>query len=131
MGSDEVRYWSLCKNESFATTRVVACLYDEQVPVDSKGFYTIVVSLPRDRPANAAPRCGVAWLDWGTTGDGVDRPTAGSLLMRHLLPAPSFKHAFQNVMTPGTEEQVLGPYLPRGTYMSQQQFEAKGCPAGF
>jgi hypothetical protein len=29
------------------------CLYDEQVPTDADGFFTIVVSLPEDRPANA------------------------------------------------------------------------------
>jgi hypothetical protein len=128
MGPGQVRYWSICKNESLATTRFVACLYDEQVPLDRDGDYTIAVSTEQDRPANATAQCGVAWLNWGTTGDGLDRPTAGSLLMRHLLPSPTFTQSFKHVVTPGTEARVLGPYLPRGTYTSRQQFETRGCP---
>lgn len=122
-----MRYWSICQNESAVTTRYVACLYDEQVPLDRDGYYTIAVSSEQERPANAHAGCGVAWLNWGTRGDGVDRPTAGSLLMRHLLPSPSFPQTFRNVVTPGTEARVLGPYLPAGSYMSREQFEAKGC----
>jgi hypothetical protein len=129
MQAAQLRYWSICKNESPATTRYVACLYDEQVPLDSAGFYTIAMSTGQDRPENAVDKCGVAWLNAGTTGDGVDRPTAGSLLMRHMLPAPTFEQAFQKILTPKTEAQVLGAYLPIGTYMSRQQFEARGCTA--
>lgn len=129
MTAGELRYWSICKNESLATTRVVSCLYDEQIPVDKDGFYTIAIATGQDRPVNANARCGVAWLDWGSTGDGADRPTAGFLVFRHLLPLPTFGHAFQKVVTPGTEAQVLGPYLPKGTYMSREQFETRGCPA--
>lgn len=128
MATGQVRYWSICKIESLATTRSVACLYDEQVPVDSDGYYTIAVSTEQDRPTNANLQCGVAWLNWGTTGDGVDRPTAGSLLLRHLLPLPTFTQTFRNILTPGTEAHVLGPYMPNGTYVSRQQFETRGCP---
>lgn len=128
MAPGQVRYWSICKNESVATTRFVACLYDEQIPLDRDSYYTIAVSTEQDRPTNANAQCGVAWLNWGTTGDGVDRPTAGALLLRHLLPSPTFTQAFRNILTPGTEAQVLGPYLPNGTYMSRQQFEIRGCP---
>lgn len=128
MGPGQVRYWSICKNESLATTRFVACLYDEQIPLDRDGYYAIAVSTEQDRPMNANAQCGVAWLNWGTTGDGLDRPTAGNLLLRHLLPSPTFAPAFRNILTPGTEAQVLGPYLPKGTYMSRQQFETRGCP---
>lgn len=129
MQAAQLRYWSICKNESPATTRYVACLYDEQVPLDSEGVYTIAMSTDQDRPQNAVYKCGVAWLNAGTTGDGVDRPTAGSLLVRHLLAAPTFEQAIQKIAKPKTEAQVLGPYLPIGTYMSRQQFEARGCPA--
>lgn len=128
MGSAQVRYWSICKNESIATTRYVACLYDEQIPLDGDGYYTITVSTSQDRPTNANVQCAVAWLDWGTSGDGLDRPTAGSLLLRHLLPSPTFTATFRNILAPGTEAEVLGSYLPKGTYMSRPQFEKRGCP---
>jgi hypothetical protein len=41
------------------------CPFDEEIPPDRSGFYTIVVSLPEDRPATATVQCGVAWMDWG------------------------------------------------------------------
>jgi hypothetical protein len=126
-GPTQLRYWSMCQNESLVTTQAVDCLYDEQVPLDDDGFYTIVVSTPEDRPANATTRCGVAWLDWGTDGDGAGRPTQGLLIMRNMLPDPSFAEAIQNVVVPGTEVQVMGEYLPAGTYMSTTEFESLGC----
>lgn len=128
MGEGQVRYWSLCQNESPVTTRVSGCLYDEQVPTDDEGRYLVVLGLPEDRPDNAAEDCGVAWLDWGP-GDGVSRATAGTLLLRHLLPSADFGEAIQRIEAPGEEADVLGPYLPTGTYMTPDDFAERGCPA--
>jgi hypothetical protein len=129
-GDTQLRYWSLCQNESIASGRVSSeCLYDETVPTDRDRRFTVVVSLPEDRPTNATRRCGVAWLDWGTTGDGFARPRGGLLAMRNMLPDPSFTHAPANVTVPGTEAQVMGDYLPTGTYTSKTAFERRrlGC----
>ena len=76
MGSGtQLRYWSLCQNESLATTRVAACLYDEQVPLNKYRNYTIVSNLPSDRPVNATAKCGVGWIPWprGETGRATTR----------------------------------------------------------
>lgn len=127
MEPGQVRYWSLCQNESPVTTRGSGCLYDEQVPRRSDGTYTIVVGRPEDRPANATAECGVAWLDWGP-GDGAGRPTQGTLLLRHMLPAPDFEATIANVTAPGQEAEVLGPYLPVGAYLTPDAFAARGCP---
>ena len=127
MGEGQVRYWSLCQNESPVTTRVSGCLYDEGVPTDDEGRYTVVLGLPEDRPDNATDECGVAWLDWGP-GDGVSRDTAGTLLLRHLLPSDDFDAAIQRVEAPGDEADVLGPFLPTGTYVTPDQFAERGCP---
>mgnify|MGYP003347824063 CR=1 FL=1 len=62
MGVGDLRYWSFCSNQGFANTRVNACVHDERVPVGPDGYYTIVVSRAADRPRNAIPECGVAWL---------------------------------------------------------------------
>lgn len=129
MGDGDVRYWSLCQNESPVTTRVSGCLYDEQVPVDDEGRYTIVLGMPEDRPDNATADCGVAWLDWGP-GDGVSRPEAGTLLLRHMLPAAGFEHSIASVGAPGDEAAVLGDLLPAGTYTTPDAFADRGCPAG-
>ena len=132
----QLRYWGICTNESLVTTKTTVtdgCLYDEQIPLDANRDYTIVVSTPGDRPSNAIPRCGVQWLNWGD-GDGAPapytRPTAGLLLIRNLLPDPSFTQAAQNIPAPGLPAQVaatMGPYMPTLTYESPAQFEATGC----
>jgi hypothetical protein len=126
-GDTQLRYWSLCQNDSFAIGRVGACLYDEQVPLDRDRWYKIVVSLAADRPANATAACGVAWLDYGTMGDGLFKPRAGLLLLRNQLANPSFAQSVASVDTPGNESQVMGDYLPSGRYQSRAQFEAGGC----
>lgn len=126
-GDTQLRYWSLCQNEGIASGRVSSeCLYDQTVPTGRDRDYTIVVSLPEDRPANATRRCGVAWLDWGKTGDGFARPLGGLLVLRNMLPDPSFTQAPANVTVPGTEAQVMGDYLPSGTYTSRAEFERRG-----
>jgi len=127
MRAGQVRYWSLCQNESLASTAFVDCVHDEQVPLDAQGRYTIVMSLPADRPTNATAQCGVAWLDWGTRGDNAGRPTAGMLVLRQLLAHPSFSAAAANVGAPGSEPRVMGAYLPAGSYTTKAQYEAGGC----
>jgi hypothetical protein len=126
MGDGDVRYWSLCQNESPVTTRGSGCLYDEQIPLDDEGRYTIVLGRPEDRPADATGGCGVAWLDWGP-GDGVDRPEAGTLLLRQILPAPGFEGAIARVEAPGEEAATMGPYLPEMTYAAAATFSVPDC----
>jgi hypothetical protein len=128
MGSGQLRFWSLCQNESRVTTRTVDCLADRQVPLSAPGRdFTIVMSRAADRPANASVRCGVAWLDWGLRGDAAGRADYGLLVIRNMLPAAGFKEAIQNVAKPGGEEAVMGPYFPRGAYLSRAAFEKQGC----
>jgi hypothetical protein len=132
----QVRYTSLCMNESFRSTRVMDCVYDEQIPLDKRGFYTVVFSSSEDRPANATTECGFAWAEWKTSGDGaafmgdaLTDPGFGMLQLRNMLADPSFAQATFNVTKTGTEKKVMGPYLPKLTYMSRKQFEKIGCKA--
>jgi len=123
-GDVDMRYWSITSNESIATTKVVDGTYDEQVPLDPNGYYTIVVSLPEDRPLNTQERNGVKWLSWPENGDGVlfppqyNHPDDGNLIFRNMLPSSDFGHAIQDVEYPETEAAVLGPYMPVCEYMS-------------
>ncbi|MGW0041061.1 hypothetical protein [Rhodococcus sp. NPDC003348] len=123
----DMRYWSLCNNESMATTKVVGCLHDEQVPLDSARRFTIVATLPEDRPVNATEACGVAWLPLSPTGDGAGHHDDGYLILRNMLPSAGFGHAVQDTRTPGDEKAVMGQYLPDGVYSSKADFEARGC----
>jgi len=132
-GGKQVRYWSICNYGALVQEVGVGpvlmdgCLFDEQVPVDADGFYTIVVSLPEDRPANANEACGVAWLDWGK-GDWLARPDLANLTIRNQLSNPSFAEGIDKVVVPDTEQQVLGDFYPTGHYLTRTQFEARGCP---
>lgn len=139
MGSGQMRYWSICQNTSPVDTAAVDCVADHQVRkvIDKKRHYTIVVSRRSDRPVNATMRCDVAWLDWGNHLDSLGR-RSGTLVMRNLESAPSFRRSLQKVglddvdvvnVRNRSEKQVLGPYQPRGEYMSTKQFERRGCSA--
>lgn len=127
MGSGQMRYWSMCQNESLYTTKGAGCVYDSEIPVNSKGDYTIVTSLAKDRPKNATAQCGVAYLPWPKNGDGAGHLTDGLLLVRNMLPSPSFHHAIQDTTTPGDEKAVLGQYYPVGKYTTKAAFQKHGC----
>lgn len=130
----QVRYWSICNYGSTIANPYLGpanteCLFDEQMPLDADGYYTIVVSLPEDRPSNAIARCGVAWMDWTNKGDGVPggHDKLIRLSIRQQLADPSFAQGFDKIMTPGTERQVAAEYLPVATYSTARLFEARGC----
>lgn len=119
----ELRYWSWCSNQGFGTARVNACVFDEEVPVDEQGFYTIVVSRASDRPRNAIRECGVAWLPMPDVGDGTGESDLTLLLMRQMLGAGEFKQALHNIVEQSAIESGMGPTFPRGRYMSVSAFE--------
>jgi hypothetical protein len=134
----QVRYWSICTSGGIENPPLLptdsARLFDQEVPTNTNDEYTIVVSLPEDRPKNAKPGCGVAWLNWGTAGDAVGgayeadrRSTLDVLLMRNQLSSPTFAQSIANVIAPGSEGEVMGAYYPHGTYMTKQEFEARKC----
>lgn len=134
MGSGQVRYASYCMNEAPVTTRVTDCAYDEQIPTNRNGTFTIVVSRAGDRPATARYRCGKAWIRWSKRGDGYQDPDFGWFQVRNMLPSRSFRHAIQLTTHPGDEQDVIGPYLPRLRYYDDAAAFMKsgvgGCRAG-
>jgi hypothetical protein len=132
-GGTQLRYWSLCNGENpYSGKTTGPCLADEEVPINKQRYYTIVVSLPQDRPKNATDGCGVAWMNYGTTGDGYTRPDSTMLLLRNLATATPtvFPHSVQNVADPSEVKQVMGAYLPTVTYTTKAAFQKNGCAAG-
>ena len=119
----EVRYWSLCSNQSFVNTRVNDCLFDEEVPVDRNGFYTIAISRIEDRPRNAVNECGIAWLPMADDGDGMFDEDVTIIQFRHLLPSEDFQHSIQKVQRQDQLRSVMGPYMPRARYFMPNQVE--------
>jgi hypothetical protein len=106
MGTGQLRYWSFCSNAS--TTQYLGCLKDDDLPLDGKGYYTVVVSTAANRPTTATTACGIGWLPKGPL------PSA-PIILRNMLPAPTFKQAIQNAPQ-GTEQKTLGTYYPYGDY---------------
>ncbi len=127
MGKGDMRYWSICQNESLYTTKGAGCLFDSQIPVDKHGNYTIVSSKSGDRPKNATAKCGVGYVPWPKNGDGDGHLSDGLLVVRNMLPSASFHHAVQDTKVPGDEAKVMGAYLPKGDYTTKAAFQKKGC----
>jgi hypothetical protein len=129
-GDAQVRYWSLCTGSSPVTGLGYNCVYDQQVPLRRHRRYTMVISKPADRPDNARLKCGYRWLSFGG-GENYPDPAArgyiDTLYMRFMAADPDFAQAPQRVTEPGTEKQVMGPYLPRSSYLSKAEFEKRGC----
>lgn len=114
----QLRYWSMCSNDG-PTQRYFGCVMDDGIAptLADDGTYTIVVSTLADRPTSVdRGTCGCVWLPWG--------PGASVLLiMRNMLPDPTFTNAIQRANF-GTEEKDLGAYYPSGCYMSTASFDA-------
>lgn len=120
-GKEQTRYWSVCQNE-FATQRYVACVRDEQAPIDDQGFYTVAVSDAELRPSNANAEHKIAWIPWGAYPDGL-------LIYRQLLAAKNFAPAIRNVPQGTNPTEIMGDYLPQGIYCDRQIFENAGPSA--
>ncbi len=127
----ESRYWSLIISEAPPSGFGCDALTDMQVPLDAERNYTIVVSREADRPANATEENGVAWMEWGPRGEGLDDPSNredfGMLVFRFMYNHPDWKWNPDNIVTPGSEPEVMGPYYPRGEYTDKAGFEALGA----
>ncbi|WP_197076270.1 hypothetical protein [Grimontia sp. AD028] len=123
MGTGDLRYWSVCSNKGFANTRVNDCLYDEHIPVDQNGYFTVVVSRESDRPRNAFPECGIGWIPMADDGDGVFDEDASIVQIRHMLAKPEFRQAIQNIYQDKDIPSVMGEYFPKTFYTTTSKFE--------
>ncbi len=125
----DVRYWSFCTGANTPPYPAASCIPDEDVPVAEDGTYTLVVSQPEDRPANATAENGVAWLA------GAD-PTYPDLIgLRHVLPSDAFYDqsgwAVSPEVTAAEASAIMGPYYPQTVYCDVATFEEGGAYACF
>jgi hypothetical protein len=123
MEEGQMRYWSICSNQGFANTRVNDCLFDEEIPLDGDGFYTVMISRAEDRPRNAIKQCGIAWLPMADDGDGMFDNDVTIVQIREMLAAPEYEHAIHLVRKQSELETVMGPYMPRTRYLQPNQVE--------
>ncbi len=129
MTDGQVQYWSVATLATLTSGDLWDGVFDMQAPLDKDGFYTIVVSLPEDRPKNATADNGVAWINWGPgegLGDPRNRKDWGCLLMRYMVCKEDWENSPQKATKPGTEAAVMGPYYPKGYYTTKEKFERDG-----
>jgi hypothetical protein len=128
MEAAQLRYWSLCSNMVMINSRVIDCVHDEQVPLDEERNYIIIASKAKDRPRNARPECGLAWVELPEHGDGVGDPDISLLVIRNMLAAPDFAGAVQNALD-DKDLPKMGDYLPKGQYVMPNVIETLyPCP---
>jgi hypothetical protein len=117
-GNEQLRYWSLCAQDTTAALATTGCLYDARVAPDGDGYVTVAFSDSENRPANA-----INWL-----------PISGSipgLILRHMQPNPSFAEALLYYDGDGTDTAAIaahmGEYFPRVISCSKAEFESDRC----
>ncbi len=118
----QVRYWSVCENN--VDTQVISCDPDYESN-ERDGSYTYVISDPSTRPTNAIAKDGVAWLPWGST------EPEGVMILRNMVPSPSFPNSIQDISSSETAQEVMGPYYPTAAYCTTSLFESGGWQACF
>lgn len=127
----ECRYMSLIVSEAPPSGMGTDGLSDFQIPLDDDRNYTIVICREEDRPANATDEDGVAWVDFGHKGEGIDddlnREDFAIILFRFMHTNPDWKYDPWKIVEPRTEEEVMGPYFPRMSYTDTATFEAGGA----
>ncbi|THD03604.1 hypothetical protein B1810_08625 [Panacagrimonas perspica] len=114
-----VRYWSLCQYGA-ASTRVYACIADQQLKLDAEGYYNIVISRDWMRPVLLPAQ--YDWLPWGTEKQGA-------VTIRELLAHPSFAKSIEKSSASQTAAD-RGEYMPLATYCSQAVLAAAAGTPG-
>lgn len=127
----DVRFWSFCTGANvipLVTPFATSCAADFQIPRAADGTYTIVISQPADKPANATTDQGVAWMQ------GADPSQPSLMWLRQVL--PSKEYLPQSVWAvpegvPGAAQKIMGPYFPQTVYCDKATFERGGANACF
>lgn len=130
----QLRYWSASSGGTLPSGLGWATVYDEEMPLDEHGNFTIVMSWQEDRPKNARPECGVKWLDFGN-GEGHyigARNWVNVVYMRYQHMSPDWQESPLHIPQPTQENPIpqdaktMKEYYPKAKYMSKEAFEDLG-----
>ncbi len=130
----QLRYWSATSGGTLPSGLGWATIYDEEMPLDDEGNFTIVMSWQEDRPKNARPECGVKWLDFGN-GEGHfigARNWVNVVYMRYQHMSPDWAESPANIPPPTEKDpfpqdaRIMKEYYPKAKYMSKAEFEELG-----
>ncbi len=127
----QVQYFSISTAASPNCGEGWDTVCDEQIPLNDNGEYTVIVSWPWNRPANATLKNGICWLD-PKSGEGHfigARNWVGVIYIRYQNSSPNWKKSPMNIPMPSIHNPIpedpliMGSYYPFGKYMSKAEFE--------
>jgi hypothetical protein len=121
--SQNVRYFSLSQGNEYTNTSIT--LFDEQLKVSSDGFVYVVVANDKSDIRSRVNEMGINFMPWLYKDRLV-------LILRHMLPAPSFKLSTREVPVfdksrpvKGQEAQlVIGDYALVGKFFKMSVFRS-------
>lgn len=131
----DVRYWSMCTNLGGVQKPVVVnrladgrvnygCRYNDETKLDQTGHYAFVLGTEDQRAAIEAMDK-VTFLPFS-----INQPTAPHMvLLRNLLPTPTFPQAIQQVpvdSTPDETAAIMGAYYPLVSVCSLESLTVRG-----
>jgi hypothetical protein len=141
----QLRYWSVNNylvkepypvvTEGAGPNRSYGGTADYQTAVDAGGYYTVVSSLPADKPSTASLSAGSAtWIPM----QGDQPSVAETQWMRNMM--GSFPYAIQNIPHAASDTEyvpssvvaeAMGPYYPTSAQCPVAVFEAQGASGCF
>jgi hypothetical protein len=127
----QVQYFSISTAAAPPSGEGWDTVFDEQIPLDEKGYFTAVVAWPWNRPVNATLENGIVYLH---PGDGEGhyvgaRNWLGMLYIRYQNCDKDWTESPTKIPMPTIENPipqdpiVMGSYYPIGKYMSKIEFE--------
>lgn len=133
--NEQTRYWSWCAGQFVSPVNVTqSCRMDKQFHIDGRGYATLVVSPPKQRPVINGKRYR-DWMPW--PGGGAD------LNMREIDPNPrtfpqspffiplmSSNDGLDYLKAPVFESEIrswMGSYFPQVQYCSKAKFQRNRC----
>lgn len=118
----DARLWTLCIYNIWAGI-ANDCKIDHEIATDAKGFYTLVVSEAKDRPANLKQQ-GATWMNWGPYLDG-------QLTYRALYRENPLWQQVAFGVSGGQVSPDFKPYVPQAVPCDRNTFEKAGWQGCF
>ena len=116
----DVRLYTLCTYNIWAGS-AIDCMLENEMRVDSDGYYTLVISDESNRPNNLTAES-ATWIDWGPYLDG-------QLSYRHVYREnPIVQQIARGVLGKSVSD-AARPYVPIAIPCTRETFDAGGWSA--
>jgi hypothetical protein len=121
-GAEQVRYWSVCMQQTSVFLTTTGCLHDALIAIDDDGYVRLAFSYPEDRPVVG----GEPYGNWLAMTD-----IFAAVLLRHMQPDPGFSEALLFYAgEPAAQSAIathMGEYFPVAVSCTKAEFETDRC----